>query len=77
MPIYEYACRKCGAAFEHLARTLSDTAKACPECGAPTPEKQFSTFSTSDSASEVPACARDACPTCPQLAACPAGGCAV
>ena len=35
MPIYEYLCDKCGARFEHLARTLSDAATKCPKCGAP------------------------------------------
>jgi len=49
MPIYEYACRKCGHAFEHLARSASAPAPKCPECGAAWPEKQLSVFSTGHS----------------------------
>ena len=56
MPIYEYQCKKCGHTFEHLARTLSDTAKKCPTCGARHPVKQLSTFSTSESVHGMAAC---------------------
>jgi len=69
MPIYEYVCGKCGHAFEHLARTLSDGAEECPKCGAAKPAKQFSSFSTSDSSGMVP-CAEGACPA---AAGCGAG----
>ncbi|MBL7077556.1 MAG: zinc ribbon domain-containing protein [Kiritimatiellae bacterium] len=51
MPIYEYKCSKCGHSFDHLARTLSDVARKCPECGARNPVKQLSTFSTSEGSS--------------------------
>ncbi|MBT3294681.1 MAG: zinc ribbon domain-containing protein [Verrucomicrobia bacterium] len=61
MPIYEYRCEACGHAFEHLARTLSDVAAACPECGAAKPAKQLSAFSTTDSSTALP-CAGGACP---------------
>lgn len=61
MPIYEYKCKKCGHRFDHLTRTLTDTARKCPKCGAPSPAKQFSTFTGAVSEG------RDAasCPTCP------------
>ena len=45
MPIYEYRCRACGHAFEHLARTRADVPAACAKCGAAAPVKQLSTFS--------------------------------
>ena len=31
MPIYEYACDKCGKDFEELV--FDDSAPACPHCG--------------------------------------------
>lgn len=61
MPIYEYKCHKCGHAFEHLARTLADGARACPRCGAAKPVKQLSTFSTASADTPLP-CASGACP---------------
>lgn len=66
MPIYEYKCKKCGKAFDHLARTLSDGAKKCPKCGAKNPVKQFSTFSASVSEGGSEKCSLGTCdaPTC-------------
>jgi len=45
MPIYEYRCRKCAGTFEAI-RPLGDDGRtlACPECGAPSPEKVPSVF---------------------------------
>ena len=40
MPLYEYECAACGAAFELLVR--SSEKPACPECGSVRLEKQFS-----------------------------------
>ena len=35
MPIYEYACRKCGAAFERRLKFEERlAAQVCPSCGA-------------------------------------------
>jgi putative FmdB family regulatory protein len=78
MPIYEYACRSCGHAFEHLARTLRDGARACPKCGAARPVKQFSSFSATVASARSRAC--DSCrtsPTCPTAGkGCPGAACA-
>lgn len=60
MPIYEFKCRKCGHAFETLARNSRDLPAKCPKCGAARPEKQFSTFSASVAADSSP-CASGAC----------------
>ena len=32
MPIYEYACGKCGSEFEAEQRITEDPIKTCPEC---------------------------------------------
>ena len=44
MPIYEYACQDCGAAFELLVR--SDTTPKCPTCASTRLDKQLSVFAT-------------------------------
>lgn len=69
MPIYEYHCRACGHAFEHLARTLHDGARACPKCGAAKPMKQLSTF-----AARADAKAGQVCDSCPTTPTCPSAG---
>jgi len=40
MPIYEYACRSCGNAFELLVR--SSTVPACPKCTSQDLERKLS-----------------------------------
>ena len=40
MPIYEYDCRKCGAAFELLVRKGKEP--ACSACGSGDLERRFS-----------------------------------
>jgi putative FmdB family regulatory protein len=35
MPIYEYACEKCGHEFEREQRITEDPIRTCPECRAP------------------------------------------
>ncbi len=34
MPIYDYACTKCGHEFEREQRIVEDPIKKCPACGA-------------------------------------------
>ncbi len=72
MPIYEYECRACGKSFEHLARTLTEKAPACPSCGAKKPAKQLSTFSAAVAAPSAPHCSLGACPS---GSCCANGGC--
>ncbi|HTG61582.1 MAG TPA: zinc ribbon domain-containing protein [Terriglobia bacterium] len=58
MPIFEYACQKCGQIFEKLVLGRSQQPPVCPRCGADRIEQQFSTFSTSASgARSAPVCA--------------------
>lgn len=43
MPIYEYACPACGAAFETLIMRKSDEREVtCPTCGSGHVERQLS-----------------------------------
>ena len=65
MPLYEYQCRKCGHAFERLARNVSDKPGSCPKCGARNPVKQLSVFSAPDdagSAEHGSSCTTGTCP---------------
>jgi putative FmdB family regulatory protein len=67
MPIYEYACRACGAAFETLVR--SETVPACPQCRSTQLDKQLSVFATAAAGSGAAALAPAAamagpCGTC-------------
>jgi putative FmdB family regulatory protein len=59
MPIYEYACRDCGRAFELLVRASSTP--ACPHCQSTQLDKQLSVFATTSAA---PAPAVGPCGTC-------------
>lgn len=47
MPIYEYECPACAAKFElHRGINDSDSEIKCPKCGAKSPRRVFSAFST-------------------------------
>jgi putative FmdB family regulatory protein len=43
MPMYEYVCSACGAAFERYVRAWGEPA-SCPRCGSGDVLKQLSTF---------------------------------
>jgi len=51
MPLYEYVCRDCDAAFEKLVRRFDEDV-ACPACTGASVEKQLSTFAVGPSAFE-------------------------
>lgn len=74
MPIYEYACRKCGAEFEHLARTLVAKAPECPICGSARTEKQLSVFSASVKSAPSAAPCGAAAHQCRSAGCCGGGG---
>ncbi len=43
MPVYEYACRACGHAFDDLEEMSAPEIRDCPKCGKPdTAERQVS-----------------------------------
>jgi len=45
MPVYEFACDKCGKMFEEFFRSMTERRKPrCPKCGTPKVRKRFSTF---------------------------------
>ena len=68
MPLYEFDCPKCGAAFEALVTSLEAAGKqTCPECGHAKVERRFSAFAPGASSSGG---ASDAGPPCGR-----AGGC--
>jgi len=72
MPIYEYACDRCGHEFEALVR--SDTVPECPSCHATELTKQLSVFATATTAEPAPLPA-GGCGGCSQFDG--HGGCAL
>ena len=61
MPIYEYACNKCGNEFETLVR--SSTVPDCPSCRSTDLGKKLSVFATAGSTTDS-APAAGPCGTC-------------
>ncbi len=52
MPLYEYRCASCGAAFEQLRRMQdADRDLQCPKCASSEVKRQFSTFAAQMGAS--------------------------
>ena len=70
MPIFEYACKKCGHTFEALLKSASDPAPECPECHATGAKRLLSRFAAA-SKTEFGSCkmSKDC------MAAAQAGGC--
>ena len=62
MPIYEYACSKCGQEFETLVRT--GTVPDCPSCHSTALEKKLSVFSTAGSTANAMSIADGPCGSC-------------
>jgi putative FmdB family regulatory protein len=65
MPIYEYACGKCGHEFEKLVR--SDTVLDCPSCHSTELEKKLSVFATAVSTAKSAPTAAGPCGSCGNL----------
>jgi len=74
VPIYEYVCEGCGAAFELLLR--GGEHPACPACGCEKLARQLSVPAahTSGSASQLPVCQPAPAGGC-GLPQCGMGGC--
>jgi putative FmdB family regulatory protein len=59
MPIFEYACGKCGKVFEKLVLGRDPVPAECPHCGSKRVEQIFSSFATVSAggkSSAAPAC---------------------
>jgi putative FmdB family regulatory protein len=59
MPLFEYACGKCGKVFEKLVRGGEQVSIVCPQCGSKRVQRKFSTFATvggGGKSSGAPAC---------------------
>lgn len=46
MPVYEYTCKRCETRFEVLVRSMTTPEPGCPNCGASSVNREFSTFAT-------------------------------
>jgi putative FmdB family regulatory protein len=62
MPIYEYACSKCGHEFETLVR--SDSVPDCPSCHSTALEKKLSVFATAGPTSDAAPAGAGPCGSC-------------
>lgn len=69
MPIYEYACKKCGREFEELIR--GDEKPVCPNCGDADVQRQMSVLAAHMAGSDGACPSRDAC----QMSHCCSGSC--
>jgi putative FmdB family regulatory protein len=49
MPIFEYACRKCGKVFEKLVLGKERKLPDCPSCGSKQVSEKYSRFSGTSS----------------------------
>jgi putative FmdB family regulatory protein len=59
MPIYEFACKRCGSSFETRVARVGQRPEGCPSCGSADLEKLMSSFAahTSSSADAAPCAA--------------------
>jgi putative FmdB family regulatory protein len=63
MPLFEYACRRCGHRFEYLTR--EGRTPSCPGCTSADLEKQLSVFAVNTAAaSPARSAAPGPCGTC-------------
>jgi len=66
MPIYEYACDKCGEEFEKLVHAGQKV--SCPKCGNEDVRKKFSVFGMSgvenSGSSGCTSCSSGSCSSC-------------
>jgi len=62
MPIFEYACPRCGNEFEALVR--SDTTPECPGCHSTQLEKKLSVFATAAADKPQAGALPQACASC-------------
>ena len=73
MPIYEYVCRDCNAAFEKMVPIAQADKTPCESCGSEKTERKFSVFGVTSS-QKASACAGGACDVPPSACAAASGG---
>ncbi|OVE81478.1 hypothetical protein BVY04_03195 [bacterium M21] len=74
MPIYEYKCTKCDAAFEKMTTMAKADETECANCGSDETERQFSTFGVAVAQPASP-CSGGGCPMPSGGAPSPCQGC--
>jgi putative FmdB family regulatory protein len=62
MPIFEYACSKCGSEFETLVRPGSTP--GCPSCQSTDLEKKLSVFASASSSAGAASTGHGPCGSC-------------
>jgi putative FmdB family regulatory protein len=63
VPIYEFACGRCGHEFERLVRATGARVP-CPSCGARKVVKKFSVFGSKSGGSFTPSKGGGGCTSC-------------
>jgi len=63
MPIFEFACDRCGHEFERLVSGAS-TSVACPSCGGKKVVKKFSVFGSKSGGKFTPSQGGGGCASC-------------
>lgn len=63
MPLYEFACRKCGHQFEELLTSaeVCQGKTKCPACGSARVEREFSAFATNSAVGTGPSSGGGGC----------------
>ena len=75
MPVYTYKCKKCGAEFDILHKSVETMGKvACEKCGSSSVEKMLSAFSVSNGHGGALNNIPSSCPSCCSGGACSLGG---
>ena len=75
MPIYEYVCRDCEAAFEKMVTMAQADSVECQSCGSEETDRKFSVFGVASS-QKTTACGAGDMPMPPCASAGgPGGGC--
>jgi putative FmdB family regulatory protein len=64
MPLYEFACKKCGKRFECLVTAGKEKDVVCAECGSGDVQKMISCFGISGGSSRIKASSSSGCTSC-------------
>ncbi len=64
MPLYEYACKKCGKRFECLVTAGKEKGVVCAECGSGDVQKMISCFGIGGGSSRIKASSSSSCTSC-------------